>query len=49
MLLIGILTILGNLLADLLNSALDPRASYEVNATMTHRADERTGPEGSRR
>ena len=28
-LLIGILTILGNLLADLLNSALDPRASYE--------------------
>ena len=28
-LLIGILTILGNLLADLLNSALDPRASYQ--------------------
>ena len=28
-LLIGILTIVGNLLADLVNSALDPRASYE--------------------
>jgi len=28
-LLIGVLTIIGNLLADLINSALDPRASYE--------------------